>query len=365
MVRRLVQLLVAIQFSGVRSFSATAATGRSIAEWCVSSDRSEATVAVSSASTVVGAMRDFWHVAHTFGGEGGAPGRQRLLAFPAWRDAADPAAFQRVLEHIQSCADICEFMGDTMLIAGKHPSAPPSESEPHAAPVPMILLRSFMQKPWNDFSEENFGEADPFAALPDGDYINDNELVDPEALSDDECMAKMVGWVKAVAEDIGVLPRESADAPLLDPHLAGVSCALSRARTGEEIYEAFWGAALELASAEEHAHATTVLTTPNFARFNANAFERLASTLNDALAELDLGKHVQLVCVHPAYTTVDEDRSRRLEFALGTAPLPIISLLRTSLVERTRNGSRVGSAYTQGLIEVHERLCGPAGGLIY
>lgn len=53
-----------------------------------------------------------------------------------------------------------------------------------------------------------------------------------------------------------------------------------------------------------------------------------------------------------------------VDFALGSAPVPIVNLLRTPQVKRTRQGEEVGSGYVQALIEVHERICGPNGGLI-
>ena len=72
---------------------------------------------------------------------------------------------------------------------------------------------------------------------------------------------------------------------------------------------------------------------------------------------------MQLTFYHPEYTCTDRDRMTGVAQALGAVPLPSVSLMRTALVERARRGEAVGSAQTQALIEIHERLCGE-GGLI-
>jgi hypothetical protein len=307
-------------------------------------------------------MRDFWNAAHSFGGEGGTPGRQLVVAFPQWREAEDATTFKEVVEHIDSCADICEFLGESLLVAGRHPTSPPTADEPQPPRVPLILLRSFRQEPWGDYSDENFGEDDPFADMPDGLY--DEEVVEVEQLTDETCVSRTMEWVSAVSADMGLAPSD--DAPVLDPYLAGVSYPITHARTGEEMYASFWAAACELGRTDARTHACTLLIAPNFSRYNANGFEFLAYTLNEVLpAPLNLGEDVQLVFYHPQHTLTDEDRERRVTVALGTAPLPSICLLRTAQVAQTRQRLQVGSHYTRALIEVHERVCGPEGGLIW
>ena len=73
-----------------------ATASRLVAEWCVASDRAQASVAISGATELASAMRDFWTSVHSFAREPGAIGRQRVLAFPKWADSFEATMFQRV-----------------------------------------------------------------------------------------------------------------------------------------------------------------------------------------------------------------------------------------------------------------------------
>jgi len=343
--------------------SATA-VGHCVAQWCCESGRAEASVAISGASTLTGAMRDFWQLAHRFGGEGGAPGRQMVVAFPEWRQADDARTFQEVLQHIDECAEICEFLGETLLVAGRHPGTPQPADEPERATVPTIVLRSFMQEPWGDYGDENFGEADPFADLPDTAM---DEAVSLERPSDEACVEQTLAWVGSITAQIGLAPP-SPDGSTVDAALARVACPLTHARTGELVYAAFWGAVSDLANSAESVHETTLLIATEFARYNAHAFEFFASTLNEALPPpMNLGEDVQLVFYHPQPSITempDEAAKRRVDFALNSVPFPTINLLRTAQVDLARQRIEAGSPQTRALIELHERVCGPEGGLL-
>ena len=119
--------------------------GQSVAQWCIGAGREQATVAVSPASTLAGAMGDFWSVARSFATEEGQAGRQRVLAFPFLSTMADAQLFQHICRHIDECSELCEHLGQSMLFAGRHPASPCQEGETLAAPYPMVLLRSFEQ----------------------------------------------------------------------------------------------------------------------------------------------------------------------------------------------------------------------------
>ena len=63
-------------------------------------------------------MADFWQSARELAQEDGPKGRQRVLAFPSWDRARDQRYFLRVLEHINDCSDVCEWLGESLLVAG-------------------------------------------------------------------------------------------------------------------------------------------------------------------------------------------------------------------------------------------------------
>ena len=119
--------------------------GRAVASWCVSAGREHATVAVSGADCIAGVLRDFWSVARVFAQEDCPHSRQRVLALPSWVEgSADPQLFQALLQHLVACAEICEYVGESLLVAGRHPAAVNGD-EPDGAPCPMLLLRAYTQ----------------------------------------------------------------------------------------------------------------------------------------------------------------------------------------------------------------------------
>ena len=108
-----------------------------------------------------------------------------------------------------------------------------------------------------------------------------------------------------------------------------------------------------------------MLVAPFFADQNPSLFDFFAATLNEALTSLDLSSSVQLMFFHPNPTTTDEDGGGKdVDFAMSP-PYPIVVLLRTAQVESARQTRELtGSAETSALVELHERLCGPEGGLL-
>jgi hypothetical protein len=295
-------------------------------------------------------MRDFWYVAKALAEDGGPVGRQRVLAFPAWPESRDAKYFQEVLLHIQDCAAVCEYLGESLLIAGRHPSNPSSEEEPDAAPYPTVILRSFSQQAWGDFSTENFGEEDPFAVMD----VPDDNLFDHAAgakVSDAEAVANARAWLANAITQVGFAAGEASE---------GVAYSVTAASTAEQMFQSFWRSVTELLSTDVRERDATVLVAPRFATFNSGAFEVFASTLNDALRQLDAGRDVQLIFLHPDPIVEEQDKSRAEyvgEFA-RKSPHPMVVILRTGQVEEARAGASVGSVNTRTLIEIHERLLG-------
>lgn len=368
-----------------------AAAGQAVAEWCVAAEREAAGVAVSPATSMAAAMADFWLCARDLATDGGPVGRQRVLAFPFWDASADPDIFRNVLEHITECGELCEWLGESLLVAGRHPTYPPADGEPQVAPFPMIVLRSYLQAEPGDFATENYGEADPFANMdvPDGDLFAMDDVSDGSPIMGEQSWVTNSGqkisggenWVRGKPTDTDAAEQSqrwlegvaakvhsdlTTDLPVPRGHGAdGVTTfAESRAMTGEQIYEDFWRAIASLGETAAAEVGATCLCSPRFAPYNAGGYEAFGATLNEALeAEtLDLGGSVQLVFFHPELPIVDEDVTKRVEYA-RRSPHPMVGIMKTPTVEEARRGSHVADPTTRGLIEVHERLCGPQNGL--
>ena len=96
----------------------TATAGEDVARWCVSSGRPQAAIAVSAATTLSSAMADFWLCARQLSIEEGAVGRQCVLALPYLGEAQDPRWFNQVMQHINDCSEVCEYLGQSLTAAG-------------------------------------------------------------------------------------------------------------------------------------------------------------------------------------------------------------------------------------------------------
>ena len=296
----------------------TVEAGRSVAEWCMAAGREQATIAISSATNLPTALRDFWGAAQSVSHEGGEPGRQHVLAFPSWDECTgDWRLFQEVLHHIQDCAEVCEYVGETLMVSGRHPSSQSSEDEPQRPPCTMLLLRSFSRPHLTNFTDE-YGMDDPFASLPDDDVNTEHFCIDGTP-ADEAVVAATRAWVEGIICQVKVCPF-SATADRAGLPQGGVTYPLTHARIGEEMYEAFWKQVLELQAADERTLSTVLLVAPRFATYSPDGFDAFADTLNTALARLRVEDYIQLVFFHPKYTFRDgQDRLGGEEDADSTA----------------------------------------------
>jgi len=310
-------------------------------------------------------MGDFWSVARSFATEEGQAGRQRVLAFPFLSTMADAQLFQHICRHIDECSELCEHLGQSMLFAGRHPASPCQEGETLAAPYPMVLLRSFEQVAPGDYARENFGEEDPFAdvLVHDGQAVSDEGLFETvsTAASAEEAQANARAWVEGVA---ALVLAHGPDGGL--DGIADVAYSATPAATGESAYEHFWRQVDWLATADEQQCASVMVVAPRFAPHNAGAFETFAGSLTTALEELRVGDAVQLAFFHPEIVlneAENQEVARGVDFA-RRSPHPMVSLLRTEQVQQYRARVSTAPERTRAFIEIHERLCGPEGGLI-
>ena len=342
--------------------------GRAVASWCVSAGREHATVAVSGADCIAGVLRDFWSVARVFAQEDGSRGRQRVLALPSWEEGSyDPQLFQALLQHIVACAEICEYVGDSLLVAGRHPAAV-SGDEPDNAPCPMLLLRAYTQAASSVgevYSGTNpYSGADPYGSTDP--HAGKMDALEQSWASDECVLGQTRAWVQGIIVNMKVCPFSST-ADKAGMPIGGVSYPISHARTGEEVYEAFWSQVLQVAETDEKMLSTVLLLTPRFALHSSGGFDLLADTLNGALTTLRVERYldrranvqrgrssrarlshglacgarpsrdIQLVFFHPEYTFRDgkERLGDGAEVAANFArrsPFPMINLLRTPQV---------------------------------
>ena len=216
-------------------------TGHAVASWCVAAGRPQATVAVSSASDLATVLRDFWSVSRGFADEDGPMGRQRIIALPNWAEgASDPQLFAALLQHIASCADVCEYVGESLVVAGRHPAAVPNDDEPISPPCPMLLLRAFTSKSSSSSpsgEEVPDGVYDPYANIAaDSSSSADGSS---EEIDDSIVLSETRKWVEGIIVDMKVCPFSST-ADKAGMPIGGVSYPISHASIGEEVYEAFW-----------------------------------------------------------------------------------------------------------------------------
>ena len=325
--------------------------------------REQATVAVTDATTLAGVMHHFWIAARHFAEEGAERGSQRILALPCFEKAADPKHFQAVLQHITDCAEVCEYVGESLMVAARHPAA--LQGDEPVAPCPMLLLRSFRQaaRPQTDeidpYADVPSDEYDPYADVPSDDAATDTGGPDGWA-ADEEIMASTRAWVEGVIVKMKVCPF-SATADMAGIPVGGVTYPICHGTTGEEVYEAFWGQCQELAATDQRDVSTVLLLTPRFALHSGDGYDALANTLNGALTSLQLEDDVQLVFFHPEFAFRDGKDRIGSDGAANYArrsPYPMINLLRTPQVRDAQKNIPTGSVY-----EVNEKnlqLVGPA-----
>lgn len=329
-----------------------------VADWCAAAGRDEAAVTVLDAAQTPEVMRDFWYIARAIG-EGGAGG-QRVVAFPGWTDVADIRRFQKVINHISTCSEACEYLGESIMCSGRHPQQDVIADEP-APPYPLVLLRSFAPRapaeddpwlisgdeddlPW--FFNDDDDDYDPVAEKEGLDGSGGAAAAAPPA-SDEDVIAETEKWVDAVVVHMKVCPFSQTVHKAGLP-IGGVTYPLCRATTAEELYQAFWQEVENLGRTDEKTLATVLLVAPDFG--SAERFDAFTDTLNDALTTLGLEEQMQLVFFHPQYTFRDGQERMGGEGSAANfarrSPYPMVNLLRTPQVRAAQKGVPTGSVYT-------------------
>eukprot|EP00310_Coccolithus_braarudii_P017854 CAMPEP_0183354278 /NCGR_PEP_ID=MMETSP0164_2-20130417/37216_1 /TAXON_ID=221442 /ORGANISM="Coccolithus pelagicus ssp braarudi, Strain PLY182g" /LENGTH=415 /DNA_ID=CAMNT_0025527133 /DNA_START=15 /DNA_END=1262 /DNA_ORIENTATION=+ len=322
---------------------ASAVTEQSVGAWAVQVGRGDAGLISSNAASTAEALRDFWYVTASMDGVT----EERIIAFPEWTSALnDVRAFLSVVNHIASCSDLCENLGETLVCAARHPSGAPVDEEP-APPCPMLLLRSFSGTTWSSGDEDAyFNGVDPFAALEA--QIGRGHAQEHKLSTDAQVLEATHRWVDALIVRMRVCPFSSSVERAGLP-AGAVSYPISRATTVEQVYQAFWEQVELLAHTDERQLSTVLLVVPDFAVGSADGYDAFASTLNEALTSMQFEKQLQLVFFHPEYTFRDGKQrvggeGEAANFA-RRSPYPMINLLRTPQVRSAQKGIPTGSVY--------------------
>ena len=347
--------LPAIPRAATRSSPPRLDAASDVAAWCVASERADAAVTVSGATTMAEALRDFWYVAGAMGASLGDGAAERAIAFPTCAEFVDPQQFTAVVDHINACSQMSEFLGDELRMTARHPAA--DQGGDAAPPAPLLLLKSYQSAGFSDF----FGDDDPFAALEarlgaegGGDFG-----AAAARASEEEILAETHKWVQAVIVDMKVCPFSNGVHTAGVP-MGGVTYPLCRAEGAEAIYQAFWEQVEELALTDEKTLATVLLITPDFAQYSVDAYDALADSLGAALVNLGLEKDLQLVFFHPEFTFRDGKERMGGEGEAANfarrSPYPMINLLRTPQVRDAQKGIPTGAVY-----DVNERNMATVG----
>ncbi len=167
-------------------------------------------------------------------------------------------------------------------------------------------------------------------------------------------------WVNTVMADFGVCPFTIDDNKAGIP-MGGVRYTVSRAKTTEEAFLAFWEDTLALLEAPEKEMSTVLLIFPELELFcDTEHFDSYCECLGDALSagSMNMEKELQLVFFHPKF--VFRDGQARTGAEMGAAnfarrgPWPMVNILRTPQVRAAQKGIPTGQVYIQNEQRLNE-----------
>ena len=356
-----------------------AATADGLGEWFDQRDVSDERLHVSSTSSLAGALAELWDLVSADGNDGPMASPQLLLVphCEALNDE-DAHTMRLLLEHLESCKDVCERFGAELTVTPLHPrfgggghapcagfavrsikSLSSSLSEHRGGLSPELAAKVGMLG--GDSDDDDF-ELNPelsakLAALGGDDEDEDGAIAPVAAAdvggggdeSDEELLTATRAWSDAVISGMGVCPF-SVDADRAGLPLGRVHYPICRARDGEAVYAAFWHEVERLRTARPRELSTTLLITPAFGAARLEGYDEFAGTLTQVLEPLRFEEDIQLVFFHPLYVFRDgHDRlgdSGAANFA-RRSPFPMINILRTPQVRFLRDLTPAGGALVQ------------------
>ena len=103
--------------------------------------------------------------------------------------ASNPKLFERLRRTSRTAASA--RVGDSLLVAGRHPAARPNDDGRSPCRI-RSMLRSFRQKAWKDFATDNFGAMTRLSSCPTRPWMR--RL--PPRLADDAERGQHACWVE-------------------------------------------------------------------------------------------------------------------------------------------------------------------------
>ena len=177
---------------------------------------------------------------------------------------------------------------------------------------------------------------------------------------DDEVVLKDTKrWVNTVMADFGVCPFTIDDNRAGIP-MGGVRYTVSRAKTTEEAFLAFWEDTLALLEAPEKEMSTVLLIFPELELFcDTEHFDSYCECLGDALSagSMNMEKELQLVFFHPKFVFRDGQGTGAEMGAANFArrgPWPMVNILRTPQVRVAQKGIPTGQVQIQNEQRLNE-----------
>ena len=279
-----------------------------------------------------------------------AKGESMTVRFPKMEEKFSPSYLSRLMGHLDSCKDVCDFFGTKTVLV---PYAPEGK------------ITGFTVKSYRDPSKDENEEFDYDPFWDDGtewDYEGIDEEIDgkdttnqyPEIVNripdDDEVIIQTTKrWVDKMMSDMGICPFTQG------PNLAGlpmgpVFYCVDRCTQMEDMYARYWKEVVRVEQNPEKDISTTLLIAPEFLIDNIELFESFSNTLTQPLTALGVEDLLQLVFFHPQWTFRDGGERSGMGAAANYArrsPWPMINILRTKQVRAAQRGIPTGLVYQQ------------------
>lgn len=286
-----------------------------------------------------------------------------ILYFNGVTALKNPTAVNRLVGHMDMCADCCETFGSSLKLT----AVPTSDNEP-----PLFYIKNY--KFGKKEEDDSWGDDDDdWGSDLMAKYANvlqkDSEEQSAEDValqklnevpeSDKDVISIIRDWVNIIVSDMGICPfSQSADKAGLP--VGPVHYPISRVSRPEDVYAVYWHEVDYLISRPEKDISTTLLILPSFHLGNVEAFTAFTDTLSQPLEPLGIEKMIQLVYFHPQWVFRDgADRMDGSETGAANfarrSNFPMINILRTNQVRLAQKSIPTGLVYTQNeetLVEV-------------
>ena len=221
--------------------------------------------------------------------------KSMVLYFDACTALKNAAAVNRLVAHMDACADCCETFGTSLKLS----AVPTTDKSP-----PLFYIKNYN---WGKSAEEDsWDDDDDWGSDLLAKYANVLGK-DKEATAEDLALQKLNDvpssdmdiiniirdWVNVIISDMGICPfSQNADKAGLP--LGPVHYPISRLSRAEDVYAVYWHEVDYLISKPEKEVSTTLLILPEFHLGNAEAWQSFTDTISQPLEPLGIEKMIQV-----------------------------------------------------------------------